>query len=57
MEAGDGPRLAADGAHHTTTKHLCSPPGSATFFIRLRPHTKMGAMFLKNIYIYILKGI
>lgn len=45
--------------HHTTPppSHLCSLLlARSPSFLRLRPHTKMGAMFLKNRYLYILQG-
>lgn len=45
--------------HHTTPppSHLCCLLlARSPSFLRLRPHTKTGAMFLKNRYMYILQS-
>lgn len=43
--------------HYTTTKpSVLSPLARSPSFLRLRPHTKTGAMFLKNRYMYILQS-
>lgn len=53
------PPLLLPTTHHTIPppSHLCSLLlAQSPSFIRLCPHTKTGAVFLKNIYIYILKS-
>ena len=58
------PQPLPDPSHPPTTHHTTPPPSHlcclllarSPSFLRFRPHTKTGAMFLKNRYMYILQS-